>query len=273
MDVPKKLKETLNKLGIDSSIYNARARKCILSRKKMNLENVPWYHKAYFVDENFDKSGFFIFDPVSLVPCIALDTHKNDSILDMCAAPGTKTFIMSFMTGNSASITANDIDRHRIKRLRHNAERFGINCNITNMSGRKIEENFNKILLDAPCSGEGMINKKEKLFRHWSPKRVKFLARKQKKLVSHAFKILEPKGILVYSTCTLNVEENEAVVSFLLDKFDNAATEKIDANIVHTTGIAVFEGKEFHNAVKNCIRIYPMHNSTGGFFVAKIKKK
>ncbi len=167
---------------------------------------------------------------------------------------------------------ANDINYYRTKRLRYNINKFNISAEVTNKSGRKIEERFNKILVDAPCSGEGMINKKEKLFEHWSEKRIKILAKSQKKLIMHAFEILEKNGVLVYSTCTFEPEENECVIDFLLKKFDNAELEKIDVSIRHVNGLNEWNNKEFNEKMKNCMRIYPDHNGTTGFFVAKIKK-
>ncbi len=285
MQIPEKLKDRLSKLGLDESVYNQRTRKCILSREKLDLEKVPWFDGAYFIDDNLSSktarsskaasygSDYFVFDPVSLIPCIALEPKKADKILDMCAAPGTKTFILSFMTENEAEITANDIDIYRIRRLKSIVNRNNLSVSVTNLSGRKLKGSFNKILLDAPCSGEGMVNKKEKLFEHWSEKSVKIFSKKQKKLLEHAFEVLEPGGTLVYSTCTFGPEENEEVVDFLLEKFDNAVVDDTDIkNIVYDRGIIGWDGKEFNKNVKNCIRIYPQRNSTGGFFVAKIRK-
>lgn len=269
MQIPAKLKERLSLLGISESIYDSRTRKCILSREKLSLEKVPWYPDAYFVPAGYETISM-VFDPVSIVPCIALSPRKGDRILDMCAAPGTKTYIMSFMAGNAADITANDIDPQRVLRLNANIRRQGIRCNVTNQSGRTIEGAFNKILLDAPCSGEGMVNKKEKLFRSWSERRIRFLAKKQKKLISRAFMILESKGTLVYSTCTFAPEENEGVVDFLLKKNDNAEVLDIGVLIPHTGGITSWDGKEFNAKVEKCMRIRPC--DTGGFFSAKIRK-
>ena len=119
MRIPEKLKQHLQKLGMNENIYSQRTRKCILSMKPLDLEKVPWHVNAYFIDENFGwKDDYFIFDPVSLVPCIALAPQKQDKILDMCAAPGTKTFVLSFWTDNESHITANDISRLRVRRLK-----------------------------------------------------------------------------------------------------------------------------------------------------------
>ncbi len=271
MKIPEKLLERLEMLGMDETVYDNRPRKCLLSREQ-NGERVAWYNDAYYVDDNPGNKDSLVFDPVSIVPCIALEPKKSDRILDMCAAPGTKTFIISFMTGNKADVTANDVDRNRLKRLAYNASKYGINCVVTNKTGRLVGGSFNKILVDAPCSGEGMISKKEKIFKYWSERRIRFLAKKQKKLVKRAFEILEDNGILVYSTCTFAPEENEGVVDFILKTNDNAAVEEANANIKHSTGITEWNGYVFGEAVKKCMRIYPNQNGTGGFFVAKIRK-
>lgn len=272
MQIPDKLKDRLEKLGLNESIYQHRSRKCILSRENLDLEKIPWYDKAYFTPDDFEnKKHDFIFDPVSLVPCIALAPKKDDRILDMCAAPGTKTFILSFLTNNEAHITANDINKFRVRRLKFNVEKFGLSADVINLSGRKVEGTFDKILLDAPCSGEGMVNKKDKLFSNWSENSVRLMARKQKKLIIHAFKLLAPGGTLVYSTCTFEPEENEGVVDFLLRKMD-AEIEGIDLNIRHADGIIEWNGKTLDKRLLACMRIYPAHNRTGGFFVAKIRK-
>jgi tRNA (cytosine49-C5)-methyltransferase len=256
MHAPEKLKARLSKLGLDETIYDRRTKKCILSLSG-NLDKVPWYEHAYFVNDDDNKDSY-VFDPVSLVPCLALDPQDDDHILDMCAAPGTKTFVLSFMS--KARIVANDINRMRVKRLNGVVKKYNINADVTNLSGRKITGSFNKILVDAPCSGEGMINKKEKLFRNWSENRIRLLSKKQKKLIVHAFDLLERHGTLVYSTCTFEPEENEEVVKFLLRKRKDAQLADINVNVKHV------------KTLEKCYRIYPQHNDTGGFFVAKIVK-
>ncbi len=118
-----------------------------------------------------------------------------------------------------------------------------------------------------------MINKKEKLFRHWSEKRVRFMSRKQKKLVHRALGLLEAGGTLVYSTCTFSPEENEAVIDFALKKHSDADVAKINVHVNHAGGLTAWDGKEFDPRVAVCMRIYPQHNGTGGFFVAKLVKR
>jgi tRNA (cytosine49-C5)-methyltransferase len=275
MQIPEKLRERLIKLGIPENIYDNRVRKCILSREKFPLEQVPWYKHAYIIGDDFvNRKDYFIFDPVSLLPCLALAPENNESILDMCAAPGTKTFILSFLTNNEAKITANDIDRFRVRRLRYNVNKFNLSAEVLNVSGRKIEGSFDRILVDAPCSGEGMVNKHKKMFQVWGEKRIRLTAKRQKKLIKHAFDLLEEGGTLVYSTCTFAPEENEEVVDFLLDKCKNAKLEVINIpGLVHANGLTSWNDKEYDKNLEKCIRVYPQHNNTGGFFTAKIRKE
>ena len=272
MQIPEKLRERLISLGMNENIYSQRTRKCILSMKNPELERVPWYEHAYYID-NSEMNHEFIFDPVSLVPCIAIEPKSGDKILDMCAAPGTKTFVMSFLANNEAHIVANDISKFRVRRLKSIVDKYGLSTEITNESGRKISGKFDKILLDAPCSGEGMVNKRDKLFEHWLEKRVKRFSKVQKKLLLHAFEILKKGGTLAYSTCTFEPEENEEVVDFLLKKYPEAEPESVAVNIVHASGLTEWNGKEYDPRLSRCVRIYPFHNGTGGFFVAKIRKK
>ena len=262
--IPEKLRERLAELGKDpEKIYNTRTRKVYLSFGK---DKVPW-----FPDASYDGSGY-LFDPISAVPVIALEPKPNEKILDMCAAPGTKTILIAHMIHNSGNIVANDVSRKRILRLRENLERYKINAEITNMSGRIISDKFDKVLVDAPCSGEGIINKKDKLFSVWSERRISFLSKKQKKLISNAFRILKENRILVYSTCTFAPEENEEVIQYILDKNDNARLEQIGVDVEHVAGLREWRGAKFSESMRRCMRIYPRHNATSGFFVAKIRK-
>lgn len=262
--IPEKLAERLAELGENADeLYSARTRKAHLGKGN---EPVPW-----FPDASYDGQGY-IFDPISAVPVLALEPKPNEKILDMCAAPGTKTILIAHVTNNLGNIVANDISRNRVMRLQENIEKYRINAEIKNVSGRIIKDVFDKVLLDAPCSGEGIINKKEKLFYVWSEKRIGFLSRKQKKLIKNAFHILNGNGILVYSTCTFAPEENEEVVQFLLDKNDDAKLENIGVDIDCSAGLREWRSVKFVESMRRCMRIYPRHNATSGFFIAKIRK-
>ncbi len=262
--IPEKLAERLEELSQDpDAIYSMRTRKAFLSPGK---EKVPWFTQA-----SYDGAGYQ-FDPISAVPVIALSLENGNKVLDMCAAPGTKTVLISRIA--DVDLTANDISYNRILRLKENLERYNVGAKITNVSGRIIEDKFDKILLDAPCSGEGVVNKKDKMFKTWSERRIRFLSKKQKKLIKNAFDILNNNGILIYSTCTFAPEENEEVVQFLLDKNQNAELENIEIkNLNYSNGLSEWKGGKFSPEMKKCLRIWPQHNATAGFFVARILKK
>ena len=132
---------------------------------------------------------------------------------------------------------------------------------------------FDKILVDAPCSGTGTIRKSLKTLRIWNPNMVKRLSITQKQLIETAFNILKPNGTLVYSTCSSEPEENEAVIDFLINKYDNAKVEGIEINnLKRSEPILEFEKQKYSEEVKKCLRIWPQDNDTEGFFVTKIKK-
>jgi 16S rRNA C967 or C1407 C5-methylase (RsmB/RsmF family) len=135
---------------------------------------------------------------------------------------------------------------------------------------------FDKILVDAPCSGEGTLRKSPKTFLIWNKKMIEKLSRIQKKLAGEALKVLNIGGEMVYSTCTLSPEENEEVVDYLYKNFDIEIVDiknKIGEMLKIRQGINKWEGKIYNSEVKKCIRLYPQDNNTDGFFLAKIKKK
>jgi len=152
---------------------------------------------------------------------------------------------------------------------------MGITNNITTlMEGRFFKDfKFDKILVDAPCSGTGTIRKSLKTLRIWNLNVVKRLAGTQKQLIDTAYQNLKDGGTLVYSTCSCEPEENESVVDFLLTKYPKAKLEKIDLPIKKSPPILEFEGKKFNEEIEKCLRIWPQDNDTEGFFVAKVKKQ
>tara|TARA_Y100000034_G_scaffold57186_1_gene69882 strand:- start:388 stop:924 length:537 start_codon:yes stop_codon:yes gene_type:complete len=175
---------------------------------------------------------------------------------------------------NKGLIVSNDNSYMRLRASNMNIQRSGItNAVITLMDGRFIKGNFDKVLLDAPCSGTGTIKKSPNTILEWNPNQVKRLVRIQKNLIRNAFEILKSGGTLVYSTCTLEPEEDEGIISWLLEEFDNAKLEKIKiTGLKSSEPVLEFEGKKFNPEVKKCLRIWPQDNDSDGFFVAKIKK-
>jgi 16S rRNA C967 or C1407 C5-methylase (RsmB/RsmF family) len=143
------------------------------------------------------------------------------------------------------------------------------------MQGRLFKDyEFDKILVDAPCSGTGTIRKSFKTLLIWNPNMVKRLAGTQRQLIETAFNNLKKGGTLVYSTCTLEPEEDEGIIDYLINKYPDAKVEQIKLPGLKTSpAITEFEGKTYSNEVKKCLRIWPQDNDTEGFFVAKIKKE
>jgi len=224
---------------------------------------------------------YYIQELSSMLPVIAMNPQADERILDLCSAPGSKTTQISAKIKNTGTIIANEISLGRIKILASNLERCGVtNTLITKKDGitlckklKKMNFYFDKILVDAPCSGEGTLRSSPKTCIMWNIKTIETLSKTQKRLFESAFEILKPNGELVYSTCTHAPEENEAVVDFILKTFkDKIKIEEIKLPIKFRQGITQLENEKFNPEVKKCARIYPQDNNTEGFFLAKMRK-
>ncbi|MGC8884927.1 MAG: NOL1/NOP2/sun family putative RNA methylase [Candidatus Nanoarchaeia archaeon] len=248
------------------------------------IEAVPFYKDGFVLKSELRPGlsvehfmGYiYMQEVVSMIPPVVLEPKPGELILDMCAAPGSKTTQISQMMQNKPLILANDVDWRRLKPLKHNLEKCGcLNVAISLMDGRAIskKQKFDKILLDVPCSSEGQIRKDWSVLSRWSFDYVKKFSSLQKALIDSAFQLLKNGGCLVYSTCTFAPEENEEVIDFLLRKYQTAKLEKICLKgFKIAPGIEEFDGKRYVGEVKFCARIWPHLNNSGGFFVAKIRK-
>lgn len=224
---------------------------------------------------------YYVQEITSMMPILALQPGADDFILDLCAAPGSKTTQASSLMQNKGTIIANDLNIGRISILSANIERIGVtNTIITRHEGlelckklQKLRMKFNKILVDAPCSGEGNIRLSPRTFLEWSEGLLNRLSNKQKKLAESAFELLKENGEMVYSTCTHSPEENEIVIQHLLDKFkDNIKIESISLPIKTREGIAEWKNQKFSPEIKKAVRIYHQDNDLEGFFLCKMKK-
>lgn len=245
---------------------------------------------------------YYVQELVSMLPIIALNPRSHELVLDVCASPGSKTSQMASKMDNTGTIIANDINIGRIKILASNLERCGsTNAIITRDDGIRLCEKFklnklkfDKILLDAPCSGEGTIRSSKKSAIMWNPNTIKSLSKLQKKLFKSAFEILKINGEMIYSTCTHAPEENESIVDFALKEFgDKIEIERINLPVKYREGItewasdfarlnheSKFEKSErgrelnekYDEKVKLSCRIYPHDNNTEGFFLAKFRR-
>lgn len=224
---------------------------------------------------------FYVQEISSMLPLIALNPLKGDLYLDLCASPGSKTTQAAAMMENQGSIIANDNSLGRLRILNSNLERCGVSNTMVIMKDgvqlcKKLREKtnvkFDKILVDAPCSGEGTLRKSPKTFLMWNVKVIENLSKLQKKLASEALRLLKVGGEMVYSTCTLGPEEDEEVLDFLIKNFD-IKVEEIHLPLKTRSGIINWKNKDYSEEVKKAHRLYPQDNDTDGFFLAKIKKK
>jgi NOL1/NOP2/sun family putative RNA methylase len=240
--------------------------------KEVKFTPVPWCKGCYFVEEkdkwitkslNYILGDFYLQEPASLIAVLALDPKPGEKVLDLCAAPGSKTTQICQSMRLKGTIVANEPNIERAKILVANLRRWGaMNTIVTCYDGRKflLRETFDKVLVDAPCTGIG--NDLKSVYK-WKKETTERLSQLQKQLIVSGFEALKKGGILVYSTCTISKEENEKVIEFLLKKYKGKAI----AEEIQLEGIKFTPGM-----VKNTIRIYPYQNLTESFFVAKIKK-
>ena len=250
----------------------------------LELKQIPWCKEGFWIESekrdfgnlNEHKLGYIVFqESASMIPSVVLNPKKNDVVLDMSASPGAKTTHLAQIMKNKGIIVANEKHYDRIIALISNLKRCGVlNAVVTLMDGRQIQHKFDKILLDAPCSSSGTIRgltkNSEFIARSWNLERIKSTAGLQKKLILNAYNLLNKKGVLVYSICSLEPEEGEEVIQFLLDNTD-AKTEKIDLKIKSGVNLE-FNGKKYSDEIKKCIKLWPQYHDTEGFFIAKIKK-
>ena len=245
------------------------------------LTPIPWCKEGFFIEGRgignlveHTLGYFYMQEAASMIPPLVLEPKENEIVLDMAAAPGSKTTQIAAMMKNTGVLIANDVEVPRLKALSINLQRCGIlNTVMTFQQGKNFRNlECDKILLDAPCSGTGTIRKSPKTPLIWNPNAIKRLAGMQRQLIKVAFENLKENGTLVYSTCSLEPEENEGVIDFLLKEYKNAKLEKIELNIKRSPAILAFEKHTFDPSIKYCLRLWPQDNDTEGFFVAKIRK-
>jgi NOL1/NOP2/sun family putative RNA methylase len=247
---------------------------------------VPWCKEGFWIkhatEDRRDVGNLvehtlgyiYIQEAASMIPPAVLAPKPGEIVLDMCASPGSKATQLCQYMKNKGILVANDYKWERLQPLGLNMQRMGVsNAVITLSEGRFFSKPmFDRILVDAPCSGTGTIRKSLKTVAIWNPNMIRRLAGQQRQLICAGFESLKPGGTMVYSTCSLEPEENEGVVTHLLEKYPNAAIEKIKLKIKRSEPVADFEGRKYDNRIKDCLRIWPQDNDTEGFFVAKIFK-
>jgi NOL1/NOP2/sun family putative RNA methylase len=223
---------------------------------------------------------YYIQEFSSMLPLLALKPKAGELVLDLFAAPGSKTTQMAALMENKGTIIANDNDISRISILASNIERCGaMNVLVARHDAvilcekfLKLGIKFDKILLDVPCSGEGTTRGSPKTFIMWNYKMIKKLGRMQRKFIASAVPLLKHGGELVYSTCTYAPEENEKNVDFLIKEM-GLKIQDAGLPVKCRQGITEWEGEIFSDEVKKACRIFPQDNNTEGFFVSKFRKE
>ena len=222
-------------------------------------------------------SGWYYIQSLSsMLPPLILNPSEDDMVLDLCAAPGSKTTELGELMNNRGTLISNEIQNDRVRMLVYNIERMNlVNTGVIHSKGELLSKTyagyFDKILVDAPCSGLGIIQKKGEVSDWWSIERAERLGELQLKLLIAAVKMAKPGGEIVYSTCTLTVEENEMVLDTLLRKYP-AEVMDIEFPFEAENGISLYKGHNLNPGLKKAKRILPWATGSEGFFLVKLKK-
>lgn len=259
-----------------------------LADQNIEFEQVSWYEYAYILKSEkaalmntneYRQGHIYIQNLSSMLPPLILTPRTRDSICDLTAAPGSKTTLLAQMMKNKGSIIANDLSRTRIFRLKANLKEQGVtNTTVTSFPGQtlwqKYPEQFDKTLVDVPCTMEGRFSTLDPdSYKDWTPKKVKLLSKLQKFLLRSAISATKPGGLIVYSTCTLEPEENESVVNWILEKEKgNVTVEEITLQIPEKEhGLTEWNNKSFNYQLNKTVRILPS-KTMEGFYVAALRK-
>lgn len=278
------LEKRYTTLRVNKIKYNIQDLMRYLKEINVKFDRVLWYNDALIIKnanekelqklDIYKKGYIYIQSLPSMIPPLVLDPKEGEKILDLTAAPGSKTTQIASLMNNNGYVLANELDKMRYEKLKYNINMQGANI-VETVNGRgekigeKFKEQFDRVLLDAPCSGEGRFSAYDvQTYRTWSVKKVKELTKMQKKLLKSAYNALKPNGILVYSTCTLNKDENEYILNWALE---NLNLKLIDINI-QIKDVRQGFNDNLDYTINKAIRILPSKN-TEGFFIAKFVKK
>lgn len=248
------------------------------------LRAVPWCPNGFYYDKKekpakhpFYFAGlYYIQEPSAMTTASLLPVEEGDTILDLCAAPGGKSTELAAKLHGTGLLVTNDISNSRAKALLKNIEVFGVgNALVTseppNELAKRFPKFFDKILIDAPCSGEGMFRKQSSMIKAWENNGVDLFVGLQRSILKEAVTMLKPGGTIIYSTCTFSKEENEQSVEYLLS---------LDASL-HLMELPLFKGFDKghpewgttgNQELTKCRRLWPHRIEGEGHFVAMVRK-
>lgn len=254
----------------------------------VSISPVPWIRNGFYYDENDRASKhpyyyaglYYIQEPSAMTPASLLPVRPGDKVLDLCAAPGGKTTELGARLKGKGVLVCNDISNSRAKALLKNVELFGIrNAIVISEAPAKLENSFegyfDRILVDAPCSGEGMFRKSHAIIKNWEQYGTEYYAKLQREILPSAVRMLKPGGYMIYSTCTFSTVEDEGTLKWLLNKFpDMHVCQTADLEDERYSGFeyARPELVDGPDEIAGALRLYPHRIKGEGHFVALLHK-
>lgn len=249
------------------------------------IKPIPWIENGFYYDGDKVQAAkhpyyfaglYYLQEPSAMTPANRLPIEPGDKVLDVCAAPGGKATELGAKLNGEGVLMANDISNSRAKGLLKNIEVFGIgNVFVLSEEPGKLEnyfpEYFDKILIDAPCSGEGMFRKEQKMVKAWEEHGPEFFSKIQRSIITQAARMLKPGGLLLYSTCTFDAEENEGTIEYLLEQYPEFEIKDMKWYEGFGKGkpeVTKSQDKSFAKTV----RIWPHKMSGEGHFLALLQK-
>lgn len=273
-------------------------REVVLENLKQNnfiCSKVDWYKDAFILTNKnkreltelqiYKEGKIYIQSLASMLPPLLLDPKPGEKVLDLTAAPGSKTSQIAALMNGEGELVANDNSKERFFKLKRNLESLGVGTSGLNLTlrlehgariGREYPEYFHKVLLDAPCSSEArFIENDSKSFGYWKAKKLNEIAKRQRPLIKAALQALQIGGTMVYSTCTLAPEENEMQIDWLLKRLGEYVeilpiTDK-ETGVRQLPAVLEWKGKTLHSEVTKTFRVFPTEQIEG-FFLTKLRK-
>lgn len=256
--------------------------------EKINIfgsEKIPYVENGFYLD--YDKVGnhpyhhagmIYVQEPGAMAPAECVDIEPDWKILDMCAAPGGKSTQLKNKLGENGILVSNEIISSRCRILTGNVERLGLHntvttCMDTGKLAKLFPDTFDMIMVDAPCSGEGMFRKEEIAIDEWSPENVKKCAERQTQILENAVTALKNGGYIVYATCTFSLEENEMMIDAFLENHPGFEIVPVNEKVRENTSDGIFfDGCKCEN-IHFARRFYPHKSKGEGQFMAVLHNK
>ena len=256
------------------------------SRIPFDLNPVPWCPDGYYIENAsvrpsshpFYSCGlYYLQEPSAMVPASFLPVEPGDRVLDLCAAPGGKSTQLAQNIQESGLLVSNDVSASRSKALLKNIELFGlkntvVTCETPARLSEVFPEYFDKILVDAPCSGEGMFRRGDRMIRAWLEHGPGYFAPIQKSIVKEALTMLKPGGMLLYSTCTFDPSEDEEVIDYMLEICPSLHIVPTPVFAGFVQGLPQYAGHD-PEGIKNAVRLFPHRVRGDGHFAALLQKE